>query len=165
MIHMVRRFFLSAFSSVVALAASALYSSAAAKAQNTTNTRMPSFPEPKPILVESATLERARRLLDAIARGTFDRSELAPQLNAFVRPKAFVNGATLVSALGAPESMFAFEKRITADQTSTYFRVRYPKEILTWVVSVDAGNRITGLSLQRGPNNIIFGVVWRDIRY
>lgn len=123
------------------------------------------FREPDPIVIDGAMLERARGLLEAIAQGTFDRSELLPELDDFVRPEAFVNGAALVSALGTPEAMFAFEKRITADQTSTYFRVRYHKEALTWVVSVDAANRITGLSLRRGPNDTIFGIVWRDVRY
>lgn len=163
---MVRRLFVSAFSSVVALAGSAIYSSASAKAQNApANTRMLHFPEPEPIVVEPAIFERARTLLDAVALGTFDRSELAPELNASVPPQMFVNGAALVSALGAPQSMFAFQKCINAFQTSTYFRVRYPKEILTWVVSVDAENRISGLSLRRSPNNMIFSVVERNIGY
>jgi hypothetical protein len=165
MTDMVRRFFVAGFSSAVALAGSALESNSA-RAQNAPgNARMPSFPEPQPIVVDSATLERARRVLDAVAQGTFERSELAPQLNAFVRPEAFVNGARLVSALGAPQSMYAFEKRITADQTSTYFRVRYPKETMTWIVSVDATDRITGLTLRGGPWGNLFRVVWHDIQY
>jgi hypothetical protein len=40
-----------------------------------------SLPEPEPIVVDQATFDRARRLLDAVAHGTFDRSELAPQLS------------------------------------------------------------------------------------
>jgi hypothetical protein len=165
MTDMVRRFFVSALSSVAALAASAVYSGAAAEAQNgPANMRMPSFPEPEPIVVDSAAFERARGLLDAVAQGTFDRSELAPQMN--VPAQAFVHGAALVSALGAPQSMYAFEKDITAQQTSTYFRVRYPNEILTWVVSEDAADRITGLVLRRSPSYVIFGVVWfSNIRY
>jgi hypothetical protein len=123
------------------------------------------IPEPDPIVIDAATMDRARRLLDAVARGTFDRSELAPQLDAFLPPNVFAGAPTVVDTLGTPQSMFPFEKRIMADQTSLYFRVRYPKEILTWVVSVDADNRITGLSLRRGPRNRIFSVVYRDVQY
>lgn len=43
--------------------------------------------------------------------------------------------------------MFAFEKRITADQTSTFFRVQYAKEVLTWVVSVDAAKYLVRVEL------------------
>lgn len=112
---MVRRLFVSALSSVVALAASAVYSKRPAKAQTAPpNMRMLHFPEPEPIVVDPAIFERARTLLDAVARGTFDRSELAPELNASVPPQMFVNGAALVSALGDPQSMFAFQKCITA---------------------------------------------------
>lgn len=163
---MVRRFFISAFSSVTALAASALYPAAAADAQNAPmQTRMPSFPEPDPIVVDDAMVDRARRLLDAVAHGTFDRSELAPQLNANVGPDFFVRGAALVSALGPPQSMYPYEKRIRAEQTLTYFLVRYPKEILTWLVGVDAASRITLLSLQRSPSYKIFCLAWKDYGY
>jgi hypothetical protein len=163
---MVRRLFVSSLSSVAALAASALYSTAAAEAQSVPgNTRMPSLPEPEPIGVDDATLDRARSILNAVSQGTFDRSELLPQLNAFVVPETFAEGATVLSALGAPKSMFAFEKCITADQTSTYFRVYYPTEVLTWVVSVNPKNQITGLCLRRGPENRLFCVLWRNIEY
>jgi hypothetical protein len=90
---MVRRFFISAFPSVIALTASALDPAAAAATQNATvQTRMPSFPLPDPIVLDSATVDRARRLLDAVAHGTFDRSELAPQLGD-VSPDFFAKGA------------------------------------------------------------------------
>ncbi|MBV9718491.1 MAG: hypothetical protein JOZ77_04185 [Candidatus Eremiobacteraeota bacterium] len=163
---MQRRFFVTAFSSVVSLAAAASYRVAAAQDQNATEqgeTR--SFPEPDPIVVDSATVDRARRVLDAIARGTFDRSELAPQLEAFAPPEMFAKGATLLRAVGDPESMFAFERRILADQVETYFRVRYPKQTLTWVVSLDNEDRIVGFSLGRSRNVRIFSVFYRDIQY
>jgi hypothetical protein len=136
---MVRRLFVSAFSSVVAVTASALYSASAAKAQNAPASPRPrmSPPEPEPIVVDQA----------------------------FVGPKAFPFGATLLSELGPPQLMYPFEKRIMADQTWTFFRVRYPKETLTWVVGVDPRNQITLLDLRRGPNNHIFDVAWRDIQY
>lgn len=164
---MVRRLFVSAFSSVVALTASALYSAGAAEAQNAPPQPRSgmSFPEPEPIVVDQATADRARGLLDAVAHGTFDRSELMPQLDAFVGPNAFPFGAMLLSALGPRQSMYPFEKRILAEQTWTFFRVRYPKEILTWVVGVDPANRITLLDLRRGPTNHIFNVAWRNIQY
>jgi hypothetical protein len=165
MIDMVRRFFISAFSSVITLTASALDPAAAAETQNATmQTRMPSFPLPDPILLDSATVDRAHRLLDAVAHGTFDRSELAPQLGD-VSSDFFAKGAAYVSALGPPRSMYPYEKRIRAEQTLTYFLVRYPKEILTWVVGVDAANRITLLSLQRSPSYKIFSLAWKDYGY
>jgi hypothetical protein len=164
---MVRRLFVSALSSAVAVLASALYSGGAAKAQNAPPQPRSgrSFPEPEPIVVDQATADRARHLLDAVAHGTFDRSELMPQLDAFASPDSFVNGAAFVSALGTPQSMFPFEKRIMADQTWTFFRVRYPNEILTWVVGVDPGNQVTLLDLRYSPNNHIFAVTWRNIQY
>jgi hypothetical protein len=164
---MVRRLFVSAFSSVVAVTAPTLCSVGAAKAQNAPPQPRHgmSFPEPEPIVVDQATADRARGLLDAVTHGTFDRSELISQLDAFVGPNAFPFGATLLSALGPPQSMYPFEKRIMADQTWTFFRVRYPKQILTWVVGVDPANRITLLDLRRGPTNHIFSVTWRNIQY
>jgi hypothetical protein len=164
----VRRFFVSAFASIVALAASVRSPVVAAKQQQQnapSQTTTASFPEPEPIVVDAATVNRAHRVLDAVAAGTFDRSELAPQLDAFVSHDFFVRGATLVSALGPPQSMYPYEKRIIADQVETLFRVRYPKEIVNWVVSVDDANRIVGLCLGRSWNNRIFSVFYRDIKY
>lgn len=163
---MVRRLFVSAFSSVVAVTASAL-SGGAAKAQNAPAQRRPgmSFTEPGPIVVDQATADRARSLLDAVAHGTFDRSELIPQLDEFVDSNAFPFGAMLLSALGPPQSMYPFEKRIMAEQTWTFFRVRYPQEILTWVVGVDPANRITLLDLRWGPTKHIFSVTWSNVQY
>lgn len=164
---MLRRFFLSAVPSAVALAATAAQPAAAADQNSTptTNGRL-SFPEPDPIVVDTATSQRARQLLDAVARGAFNRSELAPQLDAFLPVTAFATGEAIVSALGKVQSMFPFERQLTAQQTSTYFRVRYPAKILTWVISVDADNRITGLSLRRDPTNRLFDVTYRrDVQY
>jgi hypothetical protein len=162
---MVRRFFISAFPTVIALTASALDPAVAAETQNATmQTRMPSFPLPDPIALDSATVDRARRLLDAIAHGTFDRSELAAQLSD-VSPDFFAKAAASVSALGPPQSMYPYEKRIRAEQTLTYFLVRYPKEILTWVVGIDAANQITLLSLRRSQSYIIFSVAWKNYGY
>jgi hypothetical protein len=126
---------------------------------------MAPVPEPDPIEVDGATMERARQLLGAVAAGTFDRSELIPELDAFVQADAFAKAPALLDTLGTPQSMYAFEKRITADQTSTYFRVRYPEQILTWVVSVDADSRITGLCLRRSLTSSIFCVVYREVHY
>lgn len=134
---------------------------AAAPAQ----TETPAFPEPDPITVDPATVDRAKRVLDEVARGTFDRSELAPKLNAFADPGFFEKAKPYVTALGAPQSMYPFEKRILADQTSTFFRVRYAKEILTYVFSVDDADRIVGLSLRRAPNRLLVNIVWRDVQY
>ena len=99
---MVRRFFVSTFSSVVAVTASTLYSTGVANAQSAPAQPRSgmSFLEPEPIVVGQATADRARGLLDAVTRGKFDRSELMPQLDAFVGPNAFPFGARLLSALG-----------------------------------------------------------------
>jgi hypothetical protein len=162
---MVRRFFIYAASSVATLTGATLYSVGRAQAQNAPlQTGTPwSFPEPDPIFLDPPMLARARRLLDAVTHATFDRSELAPQLA--VSSDFFVKGAALVSALGPAQSMYPYEKRIRAEQTLTYFRVRYPKEVLTWIVGVDAANRITLLSLQRSPSYQVFIVAWKDYGY
>jgi hypothetical protein len=164
---MLRRLFLSAFSFVVAVATSTMSSTGAATAQSAPVQPRPkmSFPEPEPIVVDQTISDRARALLDAVTHDTFDRSELMPQLDAFVGPNSFPFGATLLSALGPPQSMYPFETRLMADQTLTFFRVRYPNELLTWIVGVDPKNTITLLDLRRGPNNHIFHVAWRDVRY
>ena len=165
---MLRRIFLSLLPSTVTVAAvaSAVQPVAAAEQGGTSAARRaPSFPEPDPIVIDSATIDRCRTLLDAVSRGTFDRSQLTPTLNAFVPADAFAGAPALLEPLGAPQSMYPFEKSITAYQTSTYFRVRYPNEILSWVVSVDADNRITGLSLRHSLTNLIFSVVSRNIQY
>lgn len=155
---MIRRSFFSAAASAVALSASAFHPAGAAESG-------PSFPEPDPIAVDQATVDRARRVLNGVASNTLDRTELAPELSSFVPPEFFTKGAAFVSALGAPQSMYPFEKRIMANETSTYFRVRYPKEILTWVFSVNDAGRIVGLSLRHSPNNLIFNAVYREIAY
>jgi hypothetical protein len=73
---MVRRFFVSAFSGVVAVTASTLYSAGVANAQKAPQQPISgmSFPEPGPIAVDQATADRARRFLDAVAYGTFAAS-------------------------------------------------------------------------------------------
>ncbi|HEY2554465.1 MAG TPA: hypothetical protein VGI15_04370 [Candidatus Cybelea sp.] len=165
---MLRRIFLSLLPStvtVVAAASAVEPVSAQQQGGSAPMNRMPPFPEPDPIVIDSATMDRGRALLDAVTRGTFDRSELAPELEAFVPPSAFASAPALLEPLGTPHSIFAFEKSITAYQTSTYFRVRYPNQILTWVVSVGADNRITGLSLRYSPMHLIFNVVLRNILY
>jgi hypothetical protein len=167
MVEMVRRLFVSAFSSVAALTLATRHPPGRAEAQNASGQTgtSPSFREPEPIVLDAATVDRARSLLDAVAHGTFDRSELAPQLDAFVRPDFFVNGAASISALGPPQSMYPYEKRIRAEQTLTYFLVRYPEQTLTWIVGVDAANRITLLSLQRSPSYKIFSLAWKNYGY
>ncbi len=163
---MVRRFFISTFSSLIALTVAALSPATRAEAQNAPRqTGMPPlFREADPIVLDPATVDRDRRLLDAVAHGTVDRSELAPQLGD-VSPEFFAEGAALVSALGPSQSMYPYEKRIRAEQTLTYFLVRYPKQTLTWVVGVDAVNRITLLSLQRSPSYKLFCLAWKDYGY
>jgi hypothetical protein len=161
---MLRRYFLSTVPAAVALVATARQPVSAEENQSPAPS-MPRIPEPGPIVVDAAETERAKRLLAAVAQGTFDRSWLAPGLYHFLQPDVLAKGRPFISVLGAPQSMFAFEKCIAADQTSTYFRVRYPKEILTWVVSVDAQDLVTGLSLRRSLNNRIFSIETRDIQY
>jgi hypothetical protein len=162
---MVRRFFVASLSSVVASLVPAISREDADRDQSALAPRTWTLPEPEPLAVDPAITDRARRILAAVTGGTFDRSELMPQLDDFVPARAFVSGAALLTALGPPQSMFAFEKRLLADETSTFFRVHYRNAILTWVVSLDDAQKITGLSLRRSPNKIIFGVVYRNIQY
>ena len=141
---MVRRVFGSAVSSVVALTVAALYPGGRAEAQNA----------PEPIALDPATVDRARGLLDAAAHGTFDRCELAPQLSAFVSPDFFVNEAALPSALGPPQSMYPYEKRIRAEQTLTHFLVRYRKKILACLVGFGAAALFAGCGGLKPPISV-----------
>lgn len=109
MLAMVRRFFISAFSSVIALTTASFDQAAAAEDQSTPlQPPTQSIPEPDPISVDPAIFDRARRTLDALAQATFDRSELSPKLDAFTSPDFFKKAAPFVSALGPPQSVFAF---------------------------------------------------------
>jgi hypothetical protein len=126
----------------------------------------PVLPEPQPIQVDQATIDRATAMLNAIAQGTFDQSQLAPELQTANTAAFFGRGAVIVSALGPVQAMFPFEQRITAEKTSTYFRVQFPKETLTWVMSIDPQGKIAGLSLRRKASCLIFNIIYKsDVPY
>lgn len=122
----------------------------------------PPIPEPQPIQVDQATIDRATAVLNAVAQGTFDTSQLAPDLQTPGTAAFFARGATVVAALGPEQTMFPFEQRVTAGATSTYFRVRFPKETLTWVVSIDPQGKIAVLSLRRTASCKIFNIIYRS---
>lgn len=118
------------------------------------------MPEPQPIEVAPATVDRATSILNAMAQGTFDRAQLIPELQRFGNTAVFFERAkTIVDALGPVQTMFPFEQRITAGETSTYFRVHYAKETLTWVISVGPQNDIAGLSLRRTATCLLVNIV------
>jgi len=55
---------------------------------------------------------------------------------------------------------------VTANGTSTYFRVTFPKGTLTWVMTIDSQNKIAGLSLRRTAACKIFNITARaDVLY
>lgn len=126
----------------------------------------PVLPEPQPIEVAQATVDRAKSTLNAIAQGTFDQSQLAPELQTANTAGFFTRGVAIVGALGPVQTMFPFEQRIAAGETSTYFRVRFAKETLTWVISIDPQDKISSLSLRRTASCKIFNIMYNaDVPY
>ena len=69
------------------------------------------------------------------------------------------------AALGTAEEMFAFEQRTTAEGVATFYRVRYPSEIWTWVFSLNHAGRINGFSLRRSGRYKIYDVWLRNVTY
>jgi hypothetical protein len=126
----------------------------------------PALPEPQPIQVDRATVDRATAALNAIAQNAFDLSQLATELQNPNVARFFELGATVVSGYGAPQTMSPFEQQLTANGTSTYFRVTFPKGTLTWVMTIDSQNKIAGLSLRRTAVCKIFNITARaDVLY
>ena len=107
-------------------------------------------------------MDRATATLNALAQGTFDESQLSALLQTRGMPSFFAMGTKVVSAYGTLQSLYPFEQQITADATSTYFRARFPKETLTWVMSTDAQGKIIGLSLRRTASCKIFNIMYRS---
>lgn len=154
---------------MLAIAVAAFAGTAAPAAAATTQGcwlgKPPAIPEPQPIHVPQATIDRDTALLNAVAQNTFDIAQLAPQLNEGNLPAFFTRGAGVVSAYGPVQSMFPFEQQSMADETATYYRVQFPKETLTWVVAIDAQGKITQLSLRRTARCKIFNIVYSDVQY
>ena len=122
------------------------------------------IPEPLPIAVDPAIDERAREFLRAVTLGRIDRSWLSERLNAIV-PASMAEAAEHAAALGTAEGMYAFEQRTTAEGVATYYRVRYPSEIWTWVFSVDHAGGINGFALRRTPRFKIYNIWLRNVAY
>ena len=122
------------------------------------------IPEPLPISVDPATDEQARNFLRAVTLGRIDRTALNYRLSAMLPETGLAVAAEHAAALGTPEAMFAFEQRITAEGVATYYRVRYPSEIWTWVFSLDQAGHINGFSL-RLRRYKIFDVWLRNVTY
>jgi hypothetical protein len=123
------------------------------------------IPEPLPISVDASTDERARAFLRAVTLGQIDRALLNDRLSSILPETGVAAGAEHAAALGIAEEMFAFEQRVTAEGVATYYRVRYPSGMWTWVFSVDRGGRINGFSLRSSPRYKIFDVRLRDVSY
>ncbi|MBD5657071.1 MAG: hypothetical protein IAI50_18120 [Candidatus Eremiobacteraeota bacterium] len=119
-----------------------------------------------PIAVDAATEKRAREVLDELTRGRIDRGAFSDELDAML-PKDWDISVAVehAAALGPAKDMYAFQQRVTAEGVATYFRVRYPSEIMTWILSVDDAGRIIGFALRRSPRNMIFNVWIRDVAY
>lgn len=124
--------------------------------------KLPAMLEPRPIQVDQTIVDRATATLNALAQGTFDESQLSALLQTRGMPSFFAMGTKVVSAYGTLQSLYPFEQQITADATSTYFRARFPKETLTWVMSTDAQGKIIGLSLRRTASCKIFNIMYRS---
>ncbi len=123
------------------------------------------IPEPLPIAVDAAVDERARDFLRAVTLGRIDRAALNERLSSILPDAGIALGAEHAAALGTAEEMQAFEQRTTAEGVATFYRVRYPSGIWTWVVSVDAAGRINGFSLRGSPRYKIFDVWLRNVTY
>jgi hypothetical protein len=114
--------------------------------------------------VDPAVDERARDFLRAVTLGRIDRTALNERLSANLPDTGIALGAEHAAALGVAEEMYAFEQRTTAEGVATFYRVRYPSEIWTWVVSVDGAGLINGFSL-RHRRYKIFDMWLRNVTY
>ncbi len=124
------------------------------------------IPEPAPIAVDAAIVKRARDVLDEVTRGRIDRSAFSESLDAMLPQDWNVDAAAEeAAALGPAEEMYAFERRVTAEGVATYFRVRYPSELMTWSLSLDDTGRINGFALRRSPRSMIYNVWVRSVSY
>jgi len=123
------------------------------------------IPEPLPIPVDPAIDQRAKDFLQAVTLGRIDRASLNEQLSTIWPGTGIAAAAEQAAALGTAEEMFAFEQRTTAEGVATFYRVRYPSGIWTWVFSVDQAGRINGFSLRRGPGYKIYDVWVRNVTY
>jgi hypothetical protein len=123
------------------------------------------IPEPLPISVDPSTDERARAFLREVTLGRIDRTLLDERLSAILPETGFAAAAEHAAALGTAEEMFAFEQRTTAEGVATFYRVRYPSEIWTWVFSLNHAGRINGFSLRRSGRYKIYDVWLRNVTY
>lgn len=162
---MLRRLVISAIPIAVAAIAMAPVPATAATAQPCWLAKAQTIPEPQPIQVDQATIDRATNLLNAVAQNTFDQSLLAPQLQTAGTPNFFGMGAKVVGPYGPVQTMIPFEQQITANGTSTYFRARFAKETLTWVITIDPQDKVAGLSLRRTPVCKIFNMASGAMQY
>jgi hypothetical protein len=124
-----------------------------------------SIPEPQSISVDPATDERARDFLRAITLGRIGATALDERLSAIITDAWIAPGVEHVAALGNPEEMYPFEQRTTAEGVATYYRVRYPAGLWTWVFSLDHAGRINGFSLRSSRRYKIFDVWLRNVEY
>lgn len=81
-------------------------------------------------------------------------------------PAGFLHGSRRhTDPLGTPLGMYPYETRTTAQSQKTYFRVRFPEQTLTWILSVDHKGKIDGFSLQHGWSRRIISAFVRDVEY
>lgn len=119
--------------------------------------------EPLPISLDAARIASARDWLQRIGRGSIDRTQIEPTLNTMLTDDVIRGGVRLMTGFGSPTTMFPFETRTTADGTAAYYRVKYPADTLTWILSVAQDGRINGFTLRRRPRDVIYSVMVRNV--
>jgi hypothetical protein len=115
--------------------------------------------------VDPATDDRARNFLRAITLGRIEGTALDDGLSGLLTDAWIAPGAAHAAALGSPEEMYPFEQRTTAEGLATFYRVRYPSGIWTWVFSCDHAGRVNGFSLRSSRRFKIFDVWTRNVEY
>jgi hypothetical protein len=122
-------------------------------------------PEPEPLEVDPQVDALARSFFDAVIAGNVDLSLLAEGLRHFLPAGFFEGSRSHTGSLGTPLGMYSYETRTTAESNKTYYRVRYPEQTLTWILSLDRGGKIDGFSLQHGWSRRIVSAFVRDVEY
>lgn len=155
---MVRRQLLATLASVVVFSGSAL---TGVRAGTSRFMSPPAGTEPEPLAIpqDAATTAKARAWLDRVRLGRIDRTQLDPQLSAILPDRMITGGAKLISGFGTPLVMYSFETRIAATGTAHYYRVKYARSTLTWILSQNPIGQVNGLTLRRRAHDTIYSAI------
>ena len=123
------------------------------------------IPEPEPLEIDPQVDKLARSFFDALLAENVDFSLLAERLRNSLPAGFLVGSRHSTDPLGTPLGMHPYETRTSAQSQKTYYRVRFPEETLTWIVSLDHGGKIDGFSLQHGWSRRIISAFLRDVEY